>query len=49
MSECSLCGAACESVFHVLWECTAYSSSSYMEKLQEPLGDSYEDLIYLVI
>ena len=26
-SECTLCGAECESVVHVLWECTAYSSS----------------------
>ena len=33
------------SVVHVLWECTAYSSStaSFMEKLQELLGDSYAD------
>ena len=23
-SECTLCGAECESVAHVLWECTAY-------------------------
>ena len=41
--ECTLCGAECESVVHVLWECTAYSSSraSFTEKLQELLGDSY--------
>ena len=41
--ECTLCGAECESVVHVLWECTAYSSSraSFREKLQELLGDSY--------
>ena len=26
-SECTLCGAECESVVHVLWECSAYSSS----------------------
>ena len=41
--ECTLCGAECESVVHVLWECTAYSSSraSFIEKLQELLGDSY--------
>ena len=33
--ECTLCGAECESVVHVLWECTAYSSSraSFTEKL----------------
>ena len=44
-SECTLCGAECESVVHVLWECTAYSSSraSFTEKLQELLGDSYTD------
>ena len=37
----SECGAECESVVHVLWECTAYSSSraSCTEKLQELLGD----------
>ena len=42
-SECTLCGAECESVVHVFWECTAYSSStaSFTEKL---LGDSYADL-----
>ena len=25
--KCTLCGAECESVVHVLWECSAYSSS----------------------
>ena len=24
--ECTLCGAKCESVVHVLWECPAYGS-----------------------
>ena len=44
-SECILCGAECESVVHVLWECTAYcgSRASFTEKLQELLGDSYTD------
>ena len=44
-SECTLFGAECESVVHVLWECTANSSSraSFTEKLQELLGDSYAD------
>ena len=37
--ECTWCGAECESVVHVLWECT----SSFTEKLQELLGDSYAD------
>ena len=23
--ECTLCGAECQSVVHVLWECTAYT------------------------
>ena len=41
----TLCGAECESVVHVLWGCTAYSSSgaSFTEKLLELLGDSYAD------
>ena len=31
---------------HVLWECSAYSSTraSFMKKLQELLEDDYEDL-----
>ena len=34
--ECALCGAECESVVHVLWECSAYSSSraSFLLKLE---------------
>ena len=45
-SECTLCGAECESVVHVLWECSVYSSSraSFMVKLEERLGDRYTDL-----
>ena len=37
-SECTSCGA-CESMVHVLWECSAYSSSraSFMLKLEELL------------
>ena len=44
-TECSLCGDECENVSHVLWECSAYSSTraSFMKKLQELLGDDYED------
>ena len=40
--ECTLCGAVCESVVHVL-ECSAYSSSraSFLLKLEELLGDRY--------
>ena len=43
--ECTLCGAECESVAHVLLECTAYSSSrdSFTDTLQELLGGSYAD------
>ena len=26
-TECSLCGDECENVSHVLWECSAYSST----------------------
>ena len=35
--ECTLCGAECESVVHVLWECSAYSSSraSFLLRLEE--------------
>ena len=42
--ECELCGNGCESVSHVLWECSAYSSSrvDFMLKLQEKLGDGFE-------
>ena len=39
--ECTLCGAECESVVYVLWECPAYSNCRLMfvEKFQELLGD----------
>ena len=39
------CGNECENVSHVLWECSAYSSTraSFMKKLQELLEDDYED------
>ena len=44
-TECSLCGNECENVSHVLWECSAYSSTraSFMKKFQELLEDDYED------
>ena len=43
--ECTLCGAECESVVHVLWECPAYSNCrlTFLKKLQELLGDKYID------
>ena len=39
----SLGGNECENVSHVLWECSAYSSTraSFMKKLQELLEDDY--------
>ena len=41
--EYTLCGAECESVVHVLWECPAYSNNycrlTFLKKLQELLGD----------
>ena len=42
--ECELCGNECESVSHVLWECSAYSSSraDFLLKLQERLGKGFE-------
>ena len=42
---CTLCGAECESVVHVLWECLAYRSSgaSFMVKHEKLLGDQYAD------
>ena len=45
-TECSMCGNECENVSHVLWECSAYSSTraSFMKKLQELLEDDYEAL-----
>ena len=43
--KCSLCGDECENVSHMLWECSAFSSTraSFMRKLQELLEDDYED------
>ena len=47
--ECTLCGAECESVVHVLWECPAYSNCTltFLKKLQELLGDDFDPLNYL--
>ena len=38
-----MCGAECESVVYVLWECSAYSNirAIFVEKLREVLGDRY--------
>ena len=42
--KCELCGNECESVSHVLCECSAYSSSraDFLLKLQEKLGNGFE-------
>ena len=44
-TECSLCGNEYENMSHVLWECSAYSSTraSFMKKFQKLLDDDYED------
>ena len=45
--ECVLCGNECESVSHVLWECSAYYSNSradFLLKLQEKRGNGFERL-----
>ena len=40
--ECTLCGAECESVVHVLWECPACSGGfKFWEKLQELLSPCF--------
>ena len=46
-----LCGNECENVSHVLWECSAYSSTrvSFMKKLQELLENVYEEFESLEI
>ena len=48
-SQCTFCGCECESVTHVLWECFVYSSirKSFMAKLNEILGDKYDDFVAL--
>ena len=33
--ECSLCGNECENVSHVLWECSAYSSTRAISFYEE--------------
>ena len=48
-SECVLCGAECESVVHVLWECSAYSNirGTFVEKLWKLLGNRYAEFYKL--
>ena len=49
-TESSLCGIECENVSHVLWECSAYSSTRacFIKKLQELLEDSMRTLNHLI-
>ena len=43
--ECTLCGAECESVAHVLWECSSYSAcrDNFQEALKQLLGARYTE------
>ena len=43
--ECMLCGAECESVVHVLWECSSYSTckDNFQEALKQLLGARYAE------
>ena len=43
--HCTLCGAECESVVHVLWECSSYSTcmDNFQEALKHLLGARYTE------
>ena len=43
--ECTLCGAECESVVHVLWECSSYNAcrDNFQEALKQLLGARYAE------
>ena len=43
MIEMVLCGAECERVLHVLWECSSYSTcrDKFQEALKQLLGARY--------
>ena len=43
--ECTLCGAECESVVHVLWECSSYSTcrDNFQEALKQLLSARYAE------
>ena len=43
--ECILCGTECESVVHVLWECSSYSTcrDNFQEALKQLLGARYAE------
>ena len=40
--ECTLCGAECESVVHMLWECSSYRDN-FQEALKQLLGARYAE------
>ena len=45
--ECNnMCGAECESVVYMLWECSAYSTclDNFMEDLKQLLGNKFDQL-----
>ena len=43
--ECMLCGAECESVVHLLWECSSYTAcrDNFQEALKQLLGARYAE------
>ena len=43
--DCTLCGAECESVVHVLWECSSYNAcrDNFQEVLKQLLGVRYAE------
>ena len=51
--ESSICGAECESVVHVLWECPAYTyicsscKEAFKAKVKELIGDSLDLVTYM--
>ena len=49
--ECTLCGAESESVVHVLWECSSYSTcrDNFQEALKQLLGARYAEFETLSI
>ena len=48
-SQCMLCDDECESVTHVLWDCSAYNMirKSFMEELSHLLGSKFSQFFSL--
>ena len=48
--QCTLCGAECESVVHVLWECSTYSTCRdiFQKALKQLLGARYAEFERLI-